>query len=233
MRRTCAELLLLAVHELRDPIAVIVGYARMLSGQQGGSLSARERRELVATLERSAQELVRLVDELSDIANLERNTLPFNYLELPLESLLDGVVAELNVARPKGGPSMDVGGTAADVKLRADPVRLPRALNAIFSDVAVRAGDDTELVVRHEIRVAKRRRAVALVVGDRRAVDRLLASRVRRVRFGEGDKRLRLGGRLACRIVEAHGGQVWSTPAGPAIIELPIESRHRKRRSGE
>jgi len=229
MRRHRADLVLLAVHELRDPIAVIMGYAQLLAGKPDGPLSELERRELATTLQRSAQHLVRLTAELSDLANLERRTLPFNFLKLSLDSLLDAVEAERRVATGTSGPSLEIGGTAGDVELRADPVRLPKAVSVLLSTVAARAGDDVGLVVRHEIREAAGRRVVALTIGDRRDADGGPAAPGPRVRFGEADERLRLDATLACRIVEAHGGQVWSATAGLAIIALPVGPQRGKR----
>jgi K+-sensing histidine kinase KdpD len=226
-------LLSLAVHELRDPTAVILGYARILAGSRRGSLSTAERRELASSIERAARDLVQRLNTLSDLANLERKTLPFNQLQLTLGSVLDGVVAELALEGGGRGVSVEVTGAAATTTLRADPARLAKALKTILATVAGRAPDNTSLLVRHEPRGGASRRGVALIVGDRAAVDRISRQPVRRVRFGEGDDRLRLDGLLARRIIEAHGGQIWSTQAGPTVIELPVVSRRPTRKSAD
>ena len=231
MARAHSELLLLAVHELRDPIAVIRGYARMLSDDTGEVRSVREQHEIVSAVTRSAEVLVRLVDALSDIANLERETLPLNFLGVTVGSMLSEVVSDVNVASTDGLLSMDASRSAAAVRIQADPVRLSRALKAILSAMTARATAKAELVVRITAAGDPAPSAVTIVVGDRAEVDRISRRQGRRVDFGEGDDRLRLEGFLARRIIEAHGGQVWDTQAGPAVIELPVASRRRTRKS--
>src|SRR5262249_12855180 len=80
-------------HELRNPLAPIVTALALMRGRSGASSMARE----LTIVERQVQHLVRLVDDLLDVARIERGK-----LELSRETIdLAGVVADgLETARP-------------------------------------------------------------------------------------------------------------------------------------
>src|SRR5215212_6765220 len=88
------RLLSLSVHEFRTPITVVAGYIRMLLKERAGALTEQQRR-LLEESEKSCGRLSALVAEMSDLANLEAGTAPFNRSAVDIRAVLAEAVADL------------------------------------------------------------------------------------------------------------------------------------------
>src|SRR5687768_695963 len=88
------RLLSLAVHEFRTPVTVVAGYIRMLLKDRAGPLNDQQR-HLLAEAEKSCGRLSGLISEMSDLANLEAATAPFNRSALDLSALVTEIAASL------------------------------------------------------------------------------------------------------------------------------------------
>jgi signal transduction histidine kinase len=117
-------------HELRTPLTSILSCADLLADERTGTLSA-DQREYVEIVERSAGRLLRLVEDLLELAGLESGRLPLDrqLLDLP------DVVAE---AAQNGRGALSAAGLAfsLDVEsgppVRADPARLRRLVEGLL-----------------------------------------------------------------------------------------------------
>jgi signal transduction histidine kinase len=81
-------------HDLRSPLNGIVGFAALLHEGKLGPLST-DQADCLADILTSAQELVRLVDEVSDLGKVESGTLTLRPEHVDLVSLIDDVQASL------------------------------------------------------------------------------------------------------------------------------------------
>ena len=106
-----------AAHELRNPLAVIQGYADMLLGDPAGDLTARQRDGL-EIVKRSSVHLLEITNNLLDLARIELGRVDLLLQPLELERLIWAVVREFQ-------PRLDAAGQQVDV--RVDP-GLPLAL---------------------------------------------------------------------------------------------------------
>jgi len=68
------DFLAVAAHDLRSPLASIVGFASILSANWA-TLSEEDRRRFVATIERQSQNLARLVDDILTLSSIEGGAL--------------------------------------------------------------------------------------------------------------------------------------------------------------
>ena len=87
LARLKGDALAAMAHDLRAPLNALVGYAGLLGEGAFGPL-ATEQREVCATLERQALELVELLGATLDVARLETGNLPLRSEELALGELL-------------------------------------------------------------------------------------------------------------------------------------------------
>jgi len=106
-----------AAHELRNPLAVIQGYADMLLGDPADDLTARQRDGL-EIVKRSSVHLLEITNNLLDLARIELGRVDLLLQPLGLERLVRAVVQEFQ-------PRLDATGQQVDV--RVDP-GLPLAL---------------------------------------------------------------------------------------------------------
>lgn len=223
MSRECAKLLGVAVHELRNPISVIAGYARMLGADRTGAASGRQR-QIIRDIQTSTRELVELISELSDLANLESGSAVINRQEVVVGDLLKQVAALR--AREKA-PVVELKSKPGEVTIEGDPVRLRAAFTAILSTLRTNAADGDKVIIEHAVRRQAGRPFLTVMAGSEAAVRALAERRPRSlVRFSVSGGRGAIASLVACEVIRAHGGQVWmrrrQRRPRNALIELPL-----------
>lgn len=82
-------------HELRTPLNSIIGFSEILAGELYGPLGAPQYREFAEHVKRSGYRLLKLVNQVLEIARLEGGTLELTRTACPLVNLLDDVVDQL------------------------------------------------------------------------------------------------------------------------------------------
>jgi signal transduction histidine kinase len=121
------ELLAEITHDFRSPLNGIIGFAALLHEGKLGSLSA-DQAECMADILTSAQELVRLVDEVSDLGKLESGALTLRPERVDLAGLIREVCVSLQAlsGSKRVEVTQDVQPGLASVVV--DPVRLKQIL---------------------------------------------------------------------------------------------------------
>ncbi|ODT89368.1 MAG: histidine kinase [Phenylobacterium sp. SCN 70-31] len=150
-------------HELRTPLNSILGFSEILTSELYGPLGASQYKEYAEIIHGSGQKLLKLVNQVLEIARLEGGAIEFDPAPESLESALDDVLANLKPELASRGVTVSVTDQEALPHVMADHRGLRTLLmqllhNAIvFSpdggDVtvaAVRAGDTVEITIRDQ-----------------------------------------------------------------------------------
>jgi signal transduction histidine kinase len=226
-----ARLLSLAVHEFRTPASVVGGYLRMLQRDADPPLSERQRK-MVEEAERSCARLVALVAELSEISKIDGETAAFKDESFDLFRAVAEVANSVHEAEDRE-VRLVVRGDADGAPIHADLARLQAAF-ASFIRAILREQPASCTVVAECIRVTGSGAASAVVVvGEESIVQR--AYEAPRAPFDEKRGGLGLTLPIARRVIERHGGGVWSPAAAPdeawarraVIITLPMSETRR------
>ncbi len=99
--RLRAEFIGVASHELKTPIHVIGGYARLIEDGMLGEVDPKQR-GAIAAMREQAENLDRLITELLDLSQIEAGRFPLRWQELSIDALLESVEAAFTVlAREK------------------------------------------------------------------------------------------------------------------------------------
>ena len=218
------KLLSLSVHEFRTPMTVVAGYIRMLLTDRAGALNDQQRR-LLGEAEKSCARLSGLLGEMSDLSNLEAGTAPFNRTRIDLRPLLAEAVAGLpELPDREITVTLTTGPGAALIE--GDPVRLRTAIGSVLGALRRELVTSLELSVRERNGQFEGRPASWITIADPDRVGGLEVETPESLTtFDEWRGGCGLGLAVARRIINTHGGAVWSPPGegtkAGAVIVLP------------
>jgi signal transduction histidine kinase len=141
-------------HELRTPLTLILLSLESLLSQAAGGLSARVRQDL-ETMERSANKLLRLIDQLLDLAKMEAGKTRLRYQPVELSTFLRTLLGPFRVLAKEQSIALRVeGGPVTSVHV--DPEQIEGVFQNLISNalkftlrgsVTVRLSETPESVV--------------------------------------------------------------------------------------
>lgn len=226
--RRKAEFLAELGHELRNPLAPL---SMALELFERGDADPELRQSLLATMRRQLGYLVSLVDDLLDVARVNRGEV--NLQRAPLD-LRDVVESALEIAQPQISArrhELIVQRADVPVPIDGDPKRLTQVVVNLLGNAAkytqpggtirVSTGLDGDGAV---LRVQDT--GVGIPRDQLQAIFEMF-SRVRAERTHEGDRGLGIGLALARRLIALHGGQIEAHSEGIGrgsefVIHLPV-----------
>lgn len=124
-------------HELRTPLNSILGFSEILSSELYGPLGAPQYKEYAEIIRGSGQKLLKLVNQVLEIARLQGDALHFEARPEPVEAAIDEVLAGVADEMMARGVSVEVAGRDALPAVQADPRGLRTALFQIVHNAVV------------------------------------------------------------------------------------------------
>ncbi|HET8666817.1 MAG TPA: ATP-binding protein [Terriglobales bacterium] len=229
-----SQFLSVATHELRTPLSVILGYNAMLAESLQDRLTEEENetlRESVAACKR----LIRLVNSMLDITQIESGKMKMNFAAADLKGLIDGVMALFHYEAGKKKITLRTDCPARIPRVQMDAERIQQVLINLVGNALKFTPEDGAIVI--SARVDSGTHAVEVTVSDTgigiapedqaRIFDEFAQIRLqaaRRQRDGSG-----LGLAIAKRIVEAHEGTILvaSEPGRGSTFSftIPVKAR--------
>jgi signal transduction histidine kinase len=224
------RLLSLAVHEFRTPASVVGGYLRMLQ-RDAEPLTPRQRK-MIDEAEKSCARLVTLIGEMSDIGKLDSGALALMHQPLQLGPLLAEVAEHVHEAKDRD-VRLVLRDDGSSAPLSGDAVRLRSTFDAIFRAILrEKAGPATVVANRRCERIDGRPWCLVVVADESSVQD--VYNRPRDA-FDEKRGGMGLALPLARRVIEGHGGHLWSpapesgrseaedaTARSSAFVALPL-----------
>lgn len=220
------EVLSLAAHEFRTPAGVVAGYLRMLQRLSDPPLSEQQAR-LVQEAEKSCARLVALVAELSDLGKLEAEAAALTRQRFDLFRLIEEVAGGVHEARDRG-VVLQLRGAASDAPVTGDASRVKAAFDAVFRAILRERPGPCTVVAERRLEQIERTSSAVVVVADEADVQATYDATPGP--FDELRGGLGLALPIARRVIEKHGGRIWS-PAGAdgrnsAVIVFPLSEQH-------
>jgi signal transduction histidine kinase len=219
-----ADFVSLVSHELRSPMAAVIGAARTLQGRWR-VLTPDQRESFLALIGDETSRLATLIDDVLDTSRIEAGTFSFTFSDVDLAALLRDVVAAVEVAQDEVELTAEV---AALPCVRGDRERLRQVIQNLV-DNAVKyssAGD------RVRVRASADDGHVLIDVVDEGPGiapedQELIFEKFGRSSGGSTKPGTGLGLFIARSIAEAHGGSlgVESVPRRGSVfrLELPVD----------
>lgn len=219
-----------AAHELRNPLAAILGYAEILLEDPVGTLTADQRGELELIRQGSVQ-LLEISNNLLDLARIELGRVDLFLCPLALEPLIRAVVREFQ-SRLDAAAQHLVVAIASNLPLAlADEMRAYQILRNIVSNAHKYTSPGGSITIRlglassqDELLVTVRDTGVGIPEADQ---PKLFSRFFRASNASQtGAAGTGLGLHITRLLVELHGGRVWFESAvgeGTAVfVTFPI-----------
>ena len=211
-------------HELRNPLASLANAVNVMK-LGGGNASA-----LHEVMERQLELLVRLIDDLLDVARISQDKLVLRRTPTPLDAVLRSAVESVEPLLRSTGHRLELPELPSDVLLEADPARLSQVFANLISNAAkyseptrpIRIGTERD---GDEVQVHVRDEGIGLAPDQAEAIFEPFAqvdTSIERARGGLG-----IGLTLVRRLVAMHDGSVTATSDGLGrgcrfTVRLPV-----------
>jgi signal transduction histidine kinase len=209
-----SDMLSTVSHELRTPLGAIKGYATALL-RFGPRIRQAERREFLESIDRAADRLSALIEDLLLVQRMDYDKLPLTPEPLNLAELAEEVVAEL---APRAVDHDFVCLLPSNLPLaRGDPRRVRQVLVNLLENAVKYSPDGGEIRIAAEVRNGD----LAVSVRDEGLgipTDHLtrVFERFHRVETGitHTTRGTGLGLAICQGLVQAHGGRIWAESRG-------------------
>ena len=138
-------------HELRTPLNSIVGFAELISDARFGPLPGKYQ-DFARIMRSSAQHLLKLINDILDLAKVESGKIDFQSEPVDLAPLVEDAVAIVTGVAAKGKISLTAEVDPAIGRVHLDPMRLKQVLYNYLSNAIKFTGEGgrVELRVRKE-----------------------------------------------------------------------------------
>jgi signal transduction histidine kinase/ActR/RegA family two-component response regulator len=223
------EFLMTVSHELRTPLTAIYGWARML---KSGQVRASQQEHAIEAIERNANALTELVNDLLDVSRIVSGKLRLDVQRVAVAEVIGAAVDAIRPAAVAKKIAVAINAGDPDAVVSGDPRRLQQIVwNLLSNAVRFTPGGG-----RIDVEVARRADLVTIAVRDTGpGIDAAFLPHVfERFRQGvSGTTRqhggLGLGLAIVRHLVELHGGtvRVENNTAGPGAafyVVLPAQT---------
>lgn len=212
-------------HELRTPLNSIVGFSEMLACELYGPLGAPQYREYAEIIHDSGHRLLKLVDQLVEVARLQTGTVEWDIGREPLGPAIEQAVADQAEALAARGLRLDCAGPWPAAL--ADPHGLSVILTGVIGNAIALSPQGGA------IRIRGRRRNGFAEIRLEHAAEHLTPDALRRLLdpFAKGATSITAGLALpiAALTCQALGGRLSlrRKPSGDllAVVRLPAASQ--------
>jgi signal transduction histidine kinase len=224
-----------ASHELRTPIAAIkIMVESLLDGAQE---DADTRSRFLNLVEREADRLTGLVNDLLDLSQMDAGQWPLEFVEFPLRETLEPVLAKLQVVAAEKRQQL-AGKCHPDARVWGDKRAVYQILSNLISNAIRYSPEEGEISITAETRGAVTRirvrdTGIGIPKEDReRIFERFFRIDRARAREQGGSG---LGLAIVKYLVEAQGGRVTvsSAPGKGSLFTVVLPARALTGKSGE
>ena len=205
------EFLALTTHDLRSPLTVISGVISFFTSGRLGELSP-EQKNMVSMMERNAQSLIELVNDLLDASKLESGTMRLDLTSINLRGLIDELRENMEPLAREKGITLEEHLPPDAPPVKADRTKLRRILVNLLSNALKFTGKGGTVWVRAtpeedgRVRISISDTGVGIAPEDvERLFDKYEQARSRATR---GEKGTGLGLYITKQLVELHGGEI-------------------------
>lgn len=221
--RESKELISNIAHDLKTPITAIKGYSE---GILDGVASSPEKMEkYIRTIYNKANDMARLIDELTFYSKIDTNRIPYNFTKLSVKRYFDDCAEEIGLDMESKEIQFAYENTVdASVQVIADPEQMKKVINNIVGNSVKYLDKKPGRIV---IRVTDLGDFVQCDISDNgRGVAKQDLSKIfERFYRTDASRNSSLGGSgiglsIVRKIIEDHGGRIWASGVEGQGLEI-------------
>ena len=202
-------------HDLKTPLTTIKGYVEGII--DGVADSPEKMDKYIRTIYNKANDMDRLIGELTIYSKIDTNKIPYNFVKLNVDEYFSDCIDEINTDLSARGIKLTyINYVDKDVKVIADPEQLRRVINNIISN-SVKYMDKEERFVAIRLKDEREDGFVEVEIEDNGKgmeaseipyiFDRFYRTDASRNSSQGGSG---IGLAIVKKIIEAHGGSIWA-----------------------
>ena len=199
-------------HELRTPVSIIKGFADSLI-EDYDDLKDEKRKHFLSKIQKNAERLNTLVEDLLELAKLEKPQTTLSMESLDLSKLVRSIEEEFLQRKENPLPKFLLKCPTSPVITQADPVKLLSVFENLIDNAMIHAEGLSYLLVRIK-EDTKKNQIICEIEDDGIGISQedqeMLFERFYRVEKGRSRMRggTGLGLSIAREIIEAHNGEI-------------------------
>lgn len=137
-------------HELRTPLNAIIGFSEILSSELYGPLGQPQYQEYAKLVHESGHRLLRLVNQILEIARLEGHVVDLTLAPEAVAPALDQAAEAVQAELAARGARLEVMALDADLEVRADPRGLRTIIGNLLQNAIAHSPAGAPVIVRAE-----------------------------------------------------------------------------------
>lgn len=210
------ELITNISHDLKTPITAIKGYVEGI--MDGVADSPEKMNKYIKTIYNKANDMDRLINELTIYSKIDNNKIPYTFLRLNVSEYFGDCIEEVGVELESKGIELNYTNLVpGDVRIIADPEQLKRVINNIISNSVKYMDKEKEKSI-IDIRILDDNDSIRVEIEDngRGIASKDLPNIFERFFRSDSSRNSSKGGSgiglsIVKKIVEDHGGYIFAT----------------------
>lgn len=208
LERVKSNFIAIAAHELRTPLGLILGHSTFLAESIKDEMQLKQ----VDVIIRSATRLKKIVEDLSNVSNVQRGAVILHQKPVPLQNLIPKIAAPYQTSARRKRISMILKIPDSDLTIEGDEEKLSTALSNLIDNAITYTNENGHVYISAEklpgyVKVSVMDDGIGIPAQDLPHVfDRFfqVQSHLTRRHGGIG-----LGLSVTKALIELHGGQIW------------------------
>ena len=221
------EFINIAAHELRTPVQPILGLSQVLLSEKKGG----ERSELLIVINRNAERLQQLIEDILDVTKIESQSLHLKKQRFNLNDLILSVISEhRNLIERQQSNKKIVFTSKDDINTEGDKGRISQVVSNLLGNAIKFTEEEGSILISAELKKEADKKIVVVSVKDTGAgIDSEMVPRL----FTKFASKSEMGGTglglyISKSIIDAHRGKIWSDnnskgKGATFIFSLPLD----------
>lgn len=204
-------LLGIAAHELRNPLAVILGYTEMLKTYY--DLDQKTKNEFIDIIQERSNHLLDIINELLDITRIDKGIIVLKITKCDLVPLLQKQVNDSYFQASKKNITISLKTQLSKLEIEIDPNRIEEVLSNLIDNAVKYSPQKTKVIVSLEqleekVKICVKDEGLGIKENELKYLFKLFSSKnISTLPTGK-ESRTGLGLAICKKVIDAHNGEI-------------------------